>query len=191
MVEQQIRELVKNRPVEIKLIQADFCGNSKVEYYTELKAKIEALRDSLGEPIDVAVWILNAGLNYFGNLEVLTPQEAERTLDVDLYQYGALTKVCYDLAQKRELQAKAHGYKIKRTGLLSTCSGMCFNYYPGCLIYSASKVFVMHLNTALTFEQWKGPKKNQIPIDVFAYTPLGLATNMLSGLTMPDAIPTN
>mmetsp|Transcript_17469 Transcript_17469/g.29402 ORF Transcript_17469/g.29402 Transcript_17469/m.29402 type:complete len:96 (-) Transcript_17469:607-894(-) len=73
-IEKEIHKSAKEKglsEVETKVIQADFCGKSNLEFYQGLSDKILALKDKEGGPIDIGLYILNAGLNNVGVFDEL------------------------------------------------------------------------------------------------------------------------
>mmetsp|Transcript_17469 Transcript_17469/g.29400 ORF Transcript_17469/g.29400 Transcript_17469/m.29400 type:complete len:111 (-) Transcript_17469:217-549(-) len=97
------------------------------------------------------------------------------------------------MAIKRESQAAREKYRFLKTGIISVSSGMCFNSYPGVATYAATKGFVSFMMGGVVMEQFEQFEDSKSlyrkKIDYLAYTPLGMATNFLKGLRMPDAIP--
>ena len=76
------RALEANSNIRIKVIVADFSGNSNIDFYRALVSKIRE--------IDMSLLILNAGVLYGGLLENAKPKDMQATIDVNVYHPAAL-----------------------------------------------------------------------------------------------------
>ena len=122
--------------VQTRYFVADFSGNANMAFYDDLMGKIADL--------DIGLVILNAGIQHSGWFWEESAEVWQQILDVNVYQYSALT---------HKLLAKLEAREAKRSGMIvvSSCAaelqGVIRNF-----VYGLSKVFVKYLVQAINYE---------------------------------------
>ena len=129
--------LLINPKVSVRIVVADFSGNANPEFYKSLLNNIEQ-----GGPLDIGLWVINAGTMVGGDFNRVDIKNTKNMLDVNIYQYAVLAHYAQKQLAKRP----------QKGGLLLVGSGAGWNYFVGTCVYSATKAFVLYLLEGLAAE---------------------------------------
>ena len=114
-------------------MQADFSGNSNIEFYSEIQKQVSKIENNIG------LVILNAGVGKDGPFSEVCATETQVELDTNVYHVALMAKKMLAGLEARN----------SRSGLITVSSIASYIPIPGLISYSATKSFVTFFTQAL------------------------------------------
>lgn len=119
-------ELLKiNAKIKTKILVRDFCKNSNMEFYEDIRKEVGNL--------EIGLMIVNAGIYRPGPMHKVESSVIESMLDANVYHVGAFVKKFLPALTSRT---------GKRFGLITVSSAIGYCPSPNNTTYAATKAFV-------------------------------------------------